>query len=78
MIHNMQRETFIQMGKNLIFAYTNLKLMHLANKEECFAFQVYILFSLKQSETTPFATSRLDYPLMEKKRVIGALKMITE
>ena len=41
MIHNMQRPTIIQMGKNLIFAYTNLKLMHLANKEECFAFQVY-------------------------------------
>lgn len=41
MIHNTQRLTIIQMGKNLIFAYTNLKLMHLANKEECFAFQVY-------------------------------------
>ena len=37
-----------------------------------------ILFSLKQSETTPFASSRLDYPLMEKKRVIGTLKMIIE
>lgn len=41
MIHKMQRPTIIQMGKNLIFAYTNLKLMHLANKEECFVFQVY-------------------------------------